>query len=135
MRKMIFLTCIILSACAINPYYTTELNSNFKTPVEIQTYVYENLNYLVDTESIYEQFEYWQSPLETENLKTGDCEDYTLLFMYLCYTELEIKPLWVTIKTAVEYHAIAKIDDTFYDATENQQMLTLPGSWKVLLYT
>lgn len=57
--------------------------------------------------------EYWQTPEETYSLKTGDCEDFCLLFMYILKNKFKPKfnSELIIIDRNIEYHAIVYIID------------------------
>lgn len=48
------------------------------TPQAISNWMMDNVEYKIDLE-VHDMEEYWQTPLETLHLKTGDCEDYAFL--------------------------------------------------------
>jgi len=86
---------------------------------DVQTWCYHNIEYRYDID-VWGKREYWQLPEETYVMGTGDCEDYAIMFMYLCKTKLGITPKMVTArnKKSKVYHAMVKIDDTFYEVTQ-----------------
>jgi len=97
-----------------NNYHKESLNINL-----ILEYVYRegsNFGYK------YEEKEYWQSPEETywriniDGKMTGDCEDYSLLFMYLVKNILNFK----TYLVESEHHAFVYVEDIniYFDPTE-----------------
>jgi len=63
---------------------------------------------------------YWQTPEETWNKKTGDCEDISMLIAYCCKQILNIEPDIVRISKESrtgEYfnHVIIYYDNIYYD--------------------
>ena len=40
--------------------------------------------------------EYWQHPGQTYDRRAGDCEDYTILAMYLVYRDVGVEPVMMT---------------------------------------
>lgn len=48
------------------------------TPNKIARYLQKNYKYKTD-QDMHNQYEYWQTPLETYQLESGDCEDFALL--------------------------------------------------------
>lgn len=82
---------------------------------DVNNYVTTNILAKSDT------VEYWQTPEETYNLKTGDCEDFAILKMFLLKTKLNLDSEMIILKLEnkesgiVSYHAIVYIiDDTEY---------------------
>ena len=66
-----------------NDDLSEDLHLRFSTIEDVCTFVSIIITYKKDSE-IYGVPDYWQSPEETLNLKTGDCEDYCLLVLKLC---------------------------------------------------
>ena len=93
------------------------------------------MNY-VSTPIIYtdDPHDYWQLPEETWKLKTGDCEDYCILFMYLVETRLNTRTQLVDIKNSYtgEFHVVVKIDNMYYELINNFQTPTLLSGWYVV---
>lgn len=88
-----FLACEIVT----NTFVETESieigkieNYNFENNIEISDYKEASdltRNYIKYNK---DKNEYWQSPEETYNSKTGDCEDYALFYSFLLDTKLHI---------------------------------------------
>jgi hypothetical protein len=96
-------------------------------------YVNENIDYVYDWDSVYDTKEYYQSPMETESLRTGDCEDFTIYFMYIAYKEFGIKPDFAVVKVDdLGYHALAKYDGSYYDSTTGIIFESLPWVFEEL---
>ena len=71
----------IITNKEISPHYnfTDVLNmENIKTPKAISEWQIKNITYEYDYISV-KKLDYWQIPLETIVLKTGDCEDFGIL--------------------------------------------------------
>ena len=80
---------------------------------EAYSWVVNNVVYKEDVEG-----NYWQSPEETYNLRTGDCEDLSIMFMYLACSCIGCKPELCIVNTlGMQGHAVVKIDDYYYDVT------------------
>ena len=76
----------------------------------------ENIEYVADSEVYGEG--YWQLPEETYEKRSGDCEDFCLMFMYLCYEQLGYSPelLIVQYGDAVTYnHAIVELGAEWFE--------------------
>ena len=86
-------------------------------------YVHDNITYKADTS------DYWQIPEETDQLKTGDCEDMAILFMYLCKTKLNINSDLVYIEKGSDSHVLPKINGTFYEIKNFFTCTVLIDGW------
>lgn len=97
-------------------------------------YVNSNIEYISDYDSVYQTKEYFQSPLETEELKNGDCEDFTIYFMYLSKREFNIKPYFVIVFVEnMGYHVTAYYDGIYYDPTNLFITDELPDNIHVII--
>ncbi len=77
---------------------------------EAYSWVICNVCYKDDVEG-----NYWQSPEETYKCKTGDCEDLSIMFMYLAHCT-GINPELCLVNTFdMLGHAIVRIDNYYYD--------------------
>jgi hypothetical protein len=63
---------------------------------DIAKWIYKNIEYKKDI-NVHGIFEHWQTPEETIQLMSGDCEDKVILFQWLCYQYLDIKPIRLNI--------------------------------------
>lgn len=83
---------------------------------------------------------YWQTPEETVKLKTGDCEDFCILFMWLCYQYLNMKPDMLILRRWGEDHTIVDYRDyiflDYYNWYENGDYIYIDTySWnKTMIY-
>ena len=61
--------------------------------------------------------EYWQTPYQTYIWKTGDCEDFVILAMYLIYRDTGIVPQMVTgfDETVLSMHAWIRANHVYWD--------------------
>ena len=66
--------------CGGSDYFFAEViqREDMKTAQDIADWLWKNIEYKDDYE-VHGVNEYWQMPLETFELKTGDCEDIALL--------------------------------------------------------
>lgn len=122
---------LILSSCA----YHIPLDNTFTSPEEIAFWVHTNIKYTYDWNSSNPSLNEWQSPKETLERGTGDCEDMTLLFMYLCNRDLGIKPdimLILVDNRIYAGHYIARASGIYYDATHGIYGDKLPYNYAVI---
>ena len=98
-------------------YYDAELDEIALDVDSINKWVHYNITYTSD-QSKWGIPEYWQPPHITLEDRTGDCEDYTILFMYLVYYYFDVKcPLLVQEVWESAYHAISEYEGYYYDPT------------------
>lgn len=97
--------------------YDFENDIKVKTVGAAMSYVISNIKYKRDDPN------YWQLPEETYKLKTGDCEDFAIMLMYIMdkmnlYSELAV----VNIIGTNVYHAMVYYPEknVFIDATDDQ---------------
>ena len=128
MKQVAILFIILILFVGCSGYLEIE-EPTYTTLDELCLYVHNNIDYLRDVHS-QEVVEYFQSPKESQELLTGDCEDYTIYFMYLAYKELDIKPALSVVRIEdIGFHAIAFYDGIYYDPTEMFIFEELPNSW------
>ena len=116
-----FLAVLAWSSPAIRSFgyeYEADLGlpEKLTSPQEILDWMRKNIRYQTDTTS--HQRDYWQTPEETVNRRAGDCEDFSLLFMYLCRRYLDIEPrLFVVSRNSIGTydHTIVEVDGSWYD--------------------
>ena len=153
MKKLIIIFGLILSLgifgceyecnCNNDPLQNIEIGEMhdyfFENDIEInwtgnaQIWLYENLTYIPD------ENDYWQLPEETYNLKTGDCEDYCIMFMYLLKTKLNIETSLVMIENqngddhVLVYPVPIGQDKTlmYYEAVNNFLSENILEGWKI----
>ena len=87
--------CILLltlDRCVIDPIYEFDEipDLGIQTIQDAMTWVACNIDW-VDDAIHYPADEYWQSPAQTYVWRSGDCEDYCILAMYLVYRDVGIK--------------------------------------------
>lgn len=118
MKKMILLL-IVLSSISCSLMYEIDIEA-FSTQDEIFEYVYNNIESCYDWDSIDPHLEYWQSPKESLELGTGDCDDYCILWMYLVHEYLDWSPKMLLILIPnVGGHYICTWEGIWYDPTNN----------------
>lgn len=93
---LVFIMSIIFLTRCIQPYEWDGLDKFDEIPdLGIQTiqdamnWVAWNINWVSDAIH-YPADEYWQSPAQTYVWRSGDCEDYCILVLYLIHRDVEI---------------------------------------------
>jgi len=140
MRNFIFLIIIVLfSSCVMSPdeHYSnmfsdipleTTLVYSFYHWYDIADWIADNINYKKDIT------DYAQTPQETLDLGTGDCEDAALLFCALAFNSLGLKCNIVLVNT--EERQVVKgglIDHAMVQLPDNT--LLSPQSHSIRSYT
>lgn len=125
MKSIIFiiLICLLFFSCD-DPTYLLTLDVptyNIEMDIEItgntlyekieciDTWIFANI--IMKTDKQVHGGPYWQTPEETIELKTGDCEDLVILFIWLCYQYLNIKPDMLILRRWGADHAISKYNN------------------------
>ena len=116
--KLYIVYVLIISSLLMGCSYGFEANTGCQDLSALCEYTNSQIDYVYDYDSVYEQGEYFQSPIETEFLRTGDCEDFSIYFMYLANKELNVKPDFVIIWIEnMGYHAMTFYDGVYYCPT------------------
>jgi len=118
MKKLIVLFLVIfVTSCSFDyAFCIPEIDS-----IE-ETFEWVSLN----VTSKADESEYWQTPDETMELLTGDCEDQAILLMYLIYKNTGIKSEMCIVHGKTKgkidvFHAVMKCENVFYDCPARSQ--------------
>ncbi len=76
---------LLLSGCRMPYESLIEIPVDFATVQEAMTWVAQSIEYVADVVSGDEDPDEWQLPHETVLFGTGDCEDFSLLALYIVY--------------------------------------------------
>ena len=114
---------ILLNSCTeviVEPiYFDYFKNFNFNDPVfynelAIVYWIYNNITYKSETD----KKEFYQPPNYTLSKKSGDCEDFVILFLAILYYQFDIKGNFMIVDTGKkEKHAVALVRNMVYDPT------------------
>jgi hypothetical protein len=106
--KLCAIALLALAGCTLDaPVYY-----DYLTPTR---WVYDYVTYTaVDGEN-------WQTPDETLEKGTGDCEDFALLLMRIVYDTYHVKGWLIAYDTGKSFHAVAEFDG-YYDATGGRRV-------------
>jgi hypothetical protein len=114
-RMMLVLLAVVLVGCSMSP--TVPVFSSYK---EIDTYIYENYEYIPD------HGEQWKLPEQTIADGGGDCEDLSILFLYMVNESFGVKGELIVSDTPRGCHAWALVDGyEFYKIEETKRYYTL----------
>ena len=129
MRKFKYLLLIIfiITSCnlsqELNYKSEMEFDTNFNTLQDVFSWIDSNITYYSD-EELFESKEYWQSPIQTYVWKAGDCEDFSILAMYLIHTYLNVDKteIKMVIGETKEYgHAWINVNGIWYEPQSGQK--------------
>ena len=123
---------ILLNSCDIN--FVIEEYSDKEMEVfeylltdstnDLHKNVIEKIEYMED-KITWNKKEYFQTPYQTAMLKTGDCEDKGLLFMFLLKQYFNIDSEMIIIDDLNDWHAVINIlEDDTCNIIENSPHLT-----------
>jgi len=107
-------TC--LNGCKIEPIWDFEEipNLGIQTIQDAMTWVSQEIRYVSDSIH-YPADEYWQSPAQTYVWRSGDCEDYCILVMYLICRDVGIKGKMCVGMCYGGLHAWVYVDGHFWE--------------------
>jgi hypothetical protein len=152
------LIIILLYVCLIScfnveeyerPIYNIDLPSSLKNDISdclgignfykaydiIGDFVITNILYFADYRQ-FGQIEYWQSPDEVIINKKGDCEDRTILWMWLVYQYCGVKPIAIHVWNKWNYsisHLFGYIDGyRFYYNPDNYNSSNTYDFWTAM---
>jgi len=121
-RTLALVLLILLSGCAVEPawdnfHYSVGIPVEAENIEDVLFWCISNLSYKSDKE-VYGK-SYWQTPEETYRLRTGDCEDFALLFMYLTEKNLglETELIIVGYNSSSANHAVVGVGGQWYETT------------------
>lgn len=106
-----YLLLIIFLGCANVPSI-----QHFNTREEAMKWVYTTVTYKSDMEQ-WNVSDVWQTPETTLKLKTGDCEDYSILFMSILHDQFGDFPEMLSVKIPGTNHAVVRSAGVIYDPT------------------
>ncbi len=112
--KPLILLCVLLTAC-LPP---TELH--FTNKWNAIEWVAEHIDYRTD-EDEWGVSDYWQTPEETLDLRTGDCEDFVILDMMLLH-ELGQPSYYVGLAG----HVVLRMDHHYIEAITGNRLTRDP---------
>lgn len=135
MKKIIICIILLFTACEYFDKTEIECLTDYIFNEQIQILTFEdcfkwslhNIKQVADSE------DYAQSPEETYNLKTGDCEDLCLMTQYLLYNKLNIDSHSVRVnnlKTG-KGHFVIQINNQYYEAIVYKPIKNFNQKYKI----
>ena len=105
--KLSLAVCLILCSCSSVDPIAAEVNRDISSKI----------SYKSDIEA-HGVKDYWQSPRQTLQLKTGDCEDFAILQANILHTKYNIpssKIKYAYFKNSVEGHMVVLYNNIIID--------------------
>jgi predicted transglutaminase-like cysteine proteinase len=88
-RVVVAVLMVVVVGCQVE--FVPEADPcRFREVEEVSVWVYANVEYVSDMDK-WGRGDVWQSPSVTYEDGSGDCEDFCILFLYLCYRDFGIK--------------------------------------------
>ena len=116
MKKLLIIIAIAMAFASCNNYVGPEIQNGENIDWILEAV--REIDFVYDWESTgVRGLDYWQSPNETVEIGTGDCEDFAILTMYLMNKYLGAKPQMVLVvlhEAGPHYFAIH--EGKIYDA-------------------
>ena len=92
MKWLLLVLAVLLAGCVpwwdVSDQYDPQFDIphiGASSPLDIGVWLNTNIRYVGD--DIHDEWEYWQSPDQTYTWRTGDCEDFAILALYMIHTE------------------------------------------------
>jgi len=110
----IFIFLIILYFLILLLYFSDKL-IQYQTLDELCRWIHQTIKYKSDGD--YKGSDFWQLPEETLKLKTGDCEDVSILFMFLAKRDLniDVEMIWIVSIEKRLSHMVCRYNHIIYD--------------------
>jgi len=91
MKRALFIVSVFLVISCVQPIYDFDEipNLGIQTIQDAMNWVSWEINWVSD-DIHYPADEYWQSPAQTYVWRSGDCEDFCILVMYLIHRDVGI---------------------------------------------
>lgn len=119
MSKAIVLLVVLLAGCSM--FVPDDYDPQFDipatcatTPAEVCVWVDARVAPVGD--EIHGRMDYWQSPIQTITWRTGDCEDFAILVLYLIHRDLGGWPELVYGRVLGNYHGWVRYNGREYES-------------------
>lgn len=129
---IILLSLAILYSCDLSPVAMgpSWKNLQFASINDAFNWVTKNITYKTDVEN-YNYNDYWASPDQCFEKKSGDCEDQCILFMAIVYNNFNIKMILVNNNLG---HAEVRYSNDYYDVVAGTISKTIKTADKYAEY-
>ena len=140
--EKILLVCFVLFICSceltendieVGSLFVYDFNNDIKVESleDAVNYVAYDIKYKSDPPG----YDYWQTPEETETLKTGDCEDKAILLMYLL-NKMGIDSWLLIVEHIItqDNHALVFSNNKFLESTNGSISEKLHPSFIIKSY-
>jgi len=107
------ISCTIIEDAIYNITVGEDWEYDFQDGCDISS-ISDIMNILKEITPKEDEGDYWQTPEQTLERKTGDCEDYAILFMYLAYKYLNRNSSLIEIQYNghEDAHAVVRMKDS-----------------------
>lgn len=133
MRRTILIILICSFATGCGQWYVDRyLHGNLSIPdlgitsaADALQWVYFNITYVGEGDR-----DRWQTPEYTYTFRTGDCEDFVILWMYLVEEQAEISGTYLVIVRnlfSTELHALGWLDGWYYECVGGVRLESIDG--------
>lgn len=133
MKRTILIILICFSATGCGQWYVDRyLHNNLSIPdlgitsaIDALQWVYFNIDYVSEGDR-----DRWQTPEYTYTFRTGDCEDFAILWMYLVEKQAGISGTYLVLVRSLfspTLHALGWLDGWYYDCTGGVRFKSLDG--------
>lgn len=116
MKKILFVVSVLLlTSCNTNILMddiVREVPDKFYSSTEAWFWVSDNITYKADL--FFGLTDQWQTPEETLELRTGDCEDFCILLMYFLH-EMDIPSQFIGYGRTNFKHAILMVNEKYIE--------------------
>lgn len=109
--KYLLLLILLLAGCTFPP-----TGKDFAYELQPIEWTAEHIEYRYDMDE-WNVRDYWQTPDETLDLRTGDCEDHVILDMQFLW-EIGIDSLMVSIPN----HVVLQVEDRYYETITGRRI-------------
>ena len=107
----------VLTDCTIDPLWEFDEipDLGLQTTQDVMWWVATEIRYQPDSIHYPQADEYWQSPAQTYVWRTGDCEDYAILALYLVHRDVGIDGAMACGTIPAGFHAWVFVDGHFWE--------------------
>lgn len=134
---LLLLTLVISTVWSILDYtnYFSLREIKGDSLFKLNYWVHTNIEYKLDDE-FDSKYDFWQTPKETLELKTGDCEDMAILLQELADRKLNlnVELMWIVNSDFTFSHMVIVYDDVVYDPTSGEFYELISVSRQMLVY-
>jgi hypothetical protein len=115
MKKAAILIAVALTGCTVPTYQSAHIpDLGLQTVEQVMQWTAENITYVWDRD-VHDRLDEWQLPHQTYLWGAGDCEDFSILALYLLDKELGIHGKLELGHNGVEGHAWVSVNGQHWE--------------------